>query len=196
MIQLSASKLGILKECERCFWDANNSKFFRPRGIFSSLPGGIDLVLKEYFNKFRGTLPPELTGKVDGVLMSDLHTLNKWRSWRTGLTWEDAALGVKLIGALDDCLVDYPYTKDPKAEIYMPLDNKNKGSNPKDNGAQYYQLQLDCYGLLLQTNGYKTNNKAFLAYYYPLTTQLENVNPGETALRFGITTFCLESSPY
>ena len=127
--------------------------------------------------------------------MSDLHTLNKWRSWRTGLTWEDAALGVKLIGALDDCLVDYPYTKDPKAEIYMPLDNKTKGSNPKDNGAQYYQLQLDCYGLLLQTNGYKTNNKAFLAYYYPLTTQLENVNPGETALRFGITTFCLESSP-
>lgn len=192
MIKLSASKLGILRECPRCFWDANNSKFARPRGIFSSLPGGIDLIMKDYFDQFRGTLPPELKGKVDGVLMSDLVKLNKWRNWRSGLTWEDRELGVNLIGALDDCLVDIA-----GEEIYMPLDNKTKGSLPKDDGAQYYQLQLDCYGLLLQANKYRINGKAYLAYYYPLPLVFKDnkIEPNKIMFNFGINTYCLESSP-
>jgi hypothetical protein len=37
----------------------------RPRGIFPSLPGGMDIVIKKYFNKYRGSLPPELSGKIN-----------------------------------------------------------------------------------------------------------------------------------
>jgi len=190
MISLSASKLGILKDCPRCFWDANNSKFARPRGIFSSLPGGIDLIMKDYFDQFRGTLPPELKSKVEGVLMPDLIKIMKWRNWRSGLTWQDDSLGVKLIGALDDCLIVLA-----KEEIYMPFDNKTKGKKPKDDGSQYYQTQLDCYMLLLQANKYRINGKAFLAYHYPLAIRVGEAKAEETALRFGVDVFCLTASP-
>jgi hypothetical protein len=159
-LQLSPSKMGILRECPRCFWDANNLKFARPRGIFSSLPNGIDLVMKDYFNNFRGSLPPEIRGQVEGVLMKDLATLTKWRSWRTGLTYVDKALDVKLIGALDECLTT-------KEGLYIPLDYKTKGSEPQTDGSEYYQLQLDCYMLMLRHNGYKTAGKAYLSYFYP-----------------------------
>lgn len=153
------------------------------------------MILKDYFNQFRGALPPEFKGKVDGVLMSDLVKLNKWRNWRSGLTWEDKTLGVKLIGALDDCLTD-----NAGEEIYMPLDNKTKGSLPKDNGAQYYQTQLDCYELLLQSNKYRINGKAYLAYYYPLTltvlsAKIDDSISGKINFPFGIDVYCLESSP-
>lgn len=189
MMQLSASKLGILKDCPRCFWDANNSKFARPRGIFPSLPGGIDLVMKDYFDQYRGSLPPGLKGKIEGVLMDDIATINKWRNWRSGLTWSDPKLDVKIIGALDDCLTD--------KEFHIPFDNKTKGSKPKDDGSQYYQLQLDIYGLLLESNGYPINGKAYLAYFYPveiLGPISDKASEGMN-LPFGIDVYCLESSP-
>jgi len=148
--------------------------------------------MKDYFNQFRGSLPPSLIGRVEGVLMSDAAKLKKWQNWRSGLTWEDNALGVKLIGALDDCLTD--------GEIYIPLDNKTKGSKPKDDGSQYYQTQMDCYGLLLKSNGYKVNGNAFLVYYYPfnICAILENLNSQRElsiGLPFGVDVYCLKSSP-
>jgi len=192
MIQLSASKLGILRDCPRCFWDANNSKFARPRGIFSSLPGGIDLLMKNYFNSYRGSLPSFLQDRVEGVLMSDAITLKKWQHWKTGLTWQDNALGVRLIGGLDDCLKDEKETN----EIYTPLDNKTKGSKPKNDGSQYYQTQMDCYGLLLQSNGHKISGKAFLAYYYPSIVISQGIlSTRDTIINFGVDIYQLESSP-
>ena len=160
MIQLSPSKLSVLNNCPKCFWLANTRKINRPRGIFPSLPGGIDRKMKVYFDKFRGSLPPEIEGKVEGKLMTSLTALNRWRNWRTGLTYADASLDVKLIGALDDCL-----TSDDGAHI--PFDYKTKGSEPKDDGSQYYQTQLDCYELMLSANGYKTCGKSYLCYVWP-----------------------------
>lgn len=46
-------------------------KVRRPRGIFPSLSGGIDLVIKDYFGKYRLELPPELVGKAKGTLMGE-----------------------------------------------------------------------------------------------------------------------------
>jgi len=122
----------------------------------------MDRVIKKYFDKFRekGKLPPELDGKVTGKLFSDLGKMESWRNWRTtDLRYDDDSLGCYLTGALDDCLIEGDY--------HIPLDYKTKGSEVKEDPAKYYQNQLDCYCLMLESSGYKTKNEAVLVYYSP-----------------------------
>ncbi len=167
--------LNLFRECPRCFWLHYNKKVKRPRGIFPSLPGGMDIVLKIYFDQYRGELPPELEGNVVGHLMPDVELMNKWRNWRTGLDYHDKERDAVLFGALDECLVD--------GEFYIPLDYKTRGSAPKPGDSErYYQTQLDTYSLLLNANGYKTKDFAYLVYYYP-----------EEAKRASIVKFSIEA---
>lgn len=160
---LSPSTLGLFKECPRCFWIHIKHGHKRPSGPFPSLPSGLDLLIKEYFDKFRGSLPPELDGKVDGVLFDDLKLLESWRDWRKGLKVFDSKAKVELAGALDDCLVDDGF--------FLPLDYKTRGFDLKDDSMDYYQHQLDLYTLMLDRNGYKTKGYAYLLYYIPKTLQ-------------------------
>ena len=163
LIKLSPSSLNLFKECPRCFWLEKNKGIKRQRGIFPSLPGGMDLVIKDYFDKYRmiDKLPPEVDGKVSGKLFSNMAVLEKWRNWRTTeLRYEDKVLNAILTGALDDCLISN--------DIYIPLDYKTRGSELKDDPRQYYQTQLDCYCLILESSGYKTEGLAYLLYYWPL----------------------------
>lgn len=159
IVRLSPSSLGLLLDCPRCFWLRFRAGHDRPRGIFPSLPAAMDRKIKAYFDRYRGSLPPELEGKVDGVLMDDLDTMNRWRNWKTGLRYVDEDLGVELSGALDDCLQD--------GEIYLPLDYKTRGSAPRPGTPWYYQYQLNLYSLLLDKNRYDTDSRAYLVYYYP-----------------------------
>lgn len=162
-IKLSpTSGLSLFLECPRCFWLRYNEEVHRPETVFPSLPGGMDRIIKEYFDTFRkvGKLPPEIDGKVSGQLLADQALLDDWRNWRKGLVYYDDKLEAALTGALDDCLVDGDY--------YIPLDYKTRGSAPKEGSSeQYYQVQLDTYVFLLQKNGYKTREYAYLIYYYP-----------------------------
>src|SRR3989338_1065151 len=107
-IKLSPSTLNLFLECPRCFWLDKVKNIKRPRGIFPSLPGGMDRVIKAYFDTFRAksVLPPELDGgNFEGVkLFSDQDRLERWRSWKTGLVYRDGD-GSVLGGALDDLLV-------------------------------------------------------------------------------------------
>ena len=161
MVRLSPTTgLNLFQNCPRCFWLHYNKKVKRPRGIFPSLPGGMDLVIKKYFDRYRGALPPEIEGKVEGSLMPDTKLMDKWRNWRSGLEYHNKELDAVLFGALDDCLVD--------EDCYIPLDYKTRGSAPKHGDSErYYQTQLDAYSLLLSTNNCKTGNFAYLVYYYP-----------------------------
>lgn len=159
---LSPSSLHLFLECPYCFWLDKNKDIKRPRGIFPSLPGGMDLVIKKYFDSYRlhNELPPEVKGKVLGKLFSDMATLEKWRNWRSSdLYYEDKNSNVVLVGALDDCLVENNY--------YIPLDYKTRGSELSGDPKQYYQNQLDCYCLMLESHGFKTNGLAYLLYYWP-----------------------------
>lgn len=197
-IRLSPSKISLFNDCPRCFYDAEHGIKRRPRGIFPSLPGGIDRVLKTYFDVYRqaGAMPPE----VDNDILIGLHLfedqahLNRWRNWRTGLTvaFEAELEGVTLIGAIDDLLYD------PATNKYSPFDYKTKGSRPKDNGSQYYQTQLDCYALMLGMNGYTPSGKAYLCYVWPETVN----NSAETfeisramPFSFGVQTFQISADP-
>jgi len=143
--------LNLFRECLRCFWLHYNEKVHRPRGIFPSLPGGMDLVIKDYFDQYRGSLPPELEGKAEGMLVQDKKLVDQWRNWRTGLEYYDKNLNAVLFGALDDCLID-----------------KTRGSAPHNGDSErYYKLQLSSYMLLLESNGYPVGDSAYLVYYYP-----------------------------
>jgi hypothetical protein len=162
-IKLSPSTLNLFLECRKCFWLGQVKGVHRPRGIFPSLPGGMDGLIKKYFDKYRvqGKLPPEIDGKVDGLLMADLDLLNKWRSWRTGLIYRDPDSGAILSGALDDLLVD------PGKQVFMPFDYKTRGYALKEDSSSFYQNQLNCYSLMLDANGLKSAGFGYLCYYIP-----------------------------
>lgn len=160
VIKLSPSTIGLFLECPYCFWLQFNKNIHSPRGIFPSLPSGMDAVIKRYYDTYRekGALPPEIEGKVDGKLFKD-SLLKKWRSNWEGLKYFDKQLNVELKGILDDCLVD--------GDIFIPLDYKTRGFELKEDSTSYYQHQLDIYCYLLSKNGYKVANHAYLIYYYP-----------------------------
>ncbi len=169
-IRLSPSTLNLFKDCPRCFWLDKNKGIKRPFGIFPSLPGGMDSVIKVYFDKYRlkDELPPEINGKVNGKLFQNLAKLEAWRSWRkTELLYEYKPSDAILSGALDDCLVE--------DNCYIPLDYKTRGYPLADDPRKYYQTQLDCYTLILNESGYKTKGLAYLAYYWPLEVQEEGI---------------------
>ena len=64
-IRLSPSTLNLFLECPRCFWLHINKRIQRPRGIFPSLPGGMDLVIKDYFDcEYRGKIEAKNKGKI------------------------------------------------------------------------------------------------------------------------------------
>ena len=162
-IKLSPSTLNLFLECPRCFWFDKVKGIRRPRGIFPSLPGGMDRVIKQYFDGFRAkkALAPELAGPdFNGIrLFEDQARLDLWRNWKTGLEYRDTD-GSILSGALDDLLV--------KDSLYIPFDYKTKGSiTTEQDAVKYYQNQLDCYTLLLHENKMPAAGFAFLLYYSP-----------------------------
>lgn len=182
--QLSPSSLSLYNDCKRCFWLQLKHKIYKPRGIFPSLPGGMDGVIKVYFDKFRNTkpgLPPELIGEVAGKLYTDQARLNGWRSRTGGLFYIDKKQNAKLLGLLDDCLQD--------GEVCIPLDYKTRGYPPKDDTSGYYQHQLDIYEFLLQQNGFKTKGLGYLVYYHPVEVREDGV------VQFEITPKAMKSDP-
>ena len=162
--RLSPSALNLFLECRRCFWLEKAKNIKRPRGIFPSLPSGMDREIKNHFDKFRAKniLPPELRGNgFEGVeLFPDIHKLEEWRNWRTGLVYHDTPSGATLSGALDDLLV--------KEGLYIPFDYKTKGSpTTQEDAVKYYTNQLDCYALMLEANQMPVAGYAYLLYYSP-----------------------------
>ena len=161
--KLSPSTLSLYLECPRCFWLSKNRNIGRPRGIFPSLPGGMDRVIKTYYDECRrkGTLPEELKALAPrGVsLFRDQARLDLWRNWKTGLAYRNPDRNV-LFGAIDDLLV--------MDSSHIPFDYKTKGSpSSEESAVKYYRHQMDCYAFLLEANGMKTTGFAFLLFYSP-----------------------------
>lgn len=164
MLSLSNSTLNLFLECPRCFWLQRNKKIARPRGIFPTLPSGMDSIIKEYFHRYRklGDLPPLIENKVSGKL-ADI-SLN--------LSSVDHELDLKITGRLDECL-------QLKDGSLVPLDHKTRASLPENQkySQNYYQTQMDTYTLLLQKNGHLTRNLAYIVYYSPRPGELHQGIP-------------------
>jgi hypothetical protein len=182
-VQLSPSALNVFLECEKCFWLEYRAGVRRPRGFFPSLPGGMDVLIKKYFDRYRsvGKVPPELEGKVSGHLFDDVELLNKWRSWKSGLSHYDKESGGVLVGALDDCLIE--------GEQYIPVDYKTRGFDLEEGSESFYQNQMSCYSFLLGANRFKQPSYAYLVYYIP-----KDITEGGS-VRFGITVKKVTTNP-
>jgi len=151
-------------ECPRCFWLEKHKVWTRPAGVFPSLPGGMDRVLKKHFDKFmeRGELPPEIReyGIEKGYKLFDNKAkLEIWRNNRKGIQYMDKTSGILLMGAIDNLL-----TKKGKLVI---LDYKTRGYPLKEDTHEHYQAQMDIYNFLLRQNGYDTEDYTYLLFYYP-----------------------------
>lgn len=176
MLSLSNSTLSLFLECPRCFWLQFNEKIVRPKGIFPSLPTGMDIIIKEYFNRYRekGELPPLIKDKVEGKLAKI--PLN--------LSIVNDSLDLKITGRLDECL-------ELEDDSFIPLDHKTRGKLPDDLGysQSYYQTQMDTYTLLLRESGYRTKNLAYIIYYSP--------GPGELhhGIPFGVEVHRIKTYP-
>ncbi len=70
---LSPSKLNLFLECPKCFWLHMRKGIKRPEQPSSTLPRGMDGLIKVYFDKYRklDKLPPEIEGKVRERLLPD-----------------------------------------------------------------------------------------------------------------------------
>lgn len=183
---LSASKLNKFNECKRCFWDYCTLKI-QYRGIFPSLPGGLDRTVKNYLDQCRqeGRLPTEIRNHVpEGTkLFGTAAEIRKYRNWQSSLkpTIKTKFGVVSLIMAFDDLLIT-------PSGIYAPLDAKSKGDQPKTSGAEYYQTQLDTYGLGMVLSGWKITGEGYLWYLWP------EIYEGAT-LRMGSQVFALSIDP-
>lgn len=182
-IYLSPSALGVFKDCPLCFWLDRNLKIKRPEGPKSGMPNAVDAILKTLYDQHRalGTLPPEIAPYILGTLFPDQAQMKRWRYWKTGLETEIS--GAAFQGALDDLIIS------PEGK-YSPLDIKTKGSEPDEGYAErYYQHQMDCYTLLLETNERPVDRTAYLPFYFPLPVGEDGL------LKFGTKVIRMKTDP-
>jgi hypothetical protein len=167
VVRFSNSTLGTFRDCPRCFWLEQRHGVKRPRGIFPSLPGGVDRVLKVYFDKHMsaGTLPPEMAELVGATPYPDRAKMEEWRNWRNliiDIPDENGVVIAQLSGALDELIIW-------QDGICSPYDYKTRGAPPKDGASEdYYGTQLDIYHLLVERGcELKCNGDGYLGYYWP-----------------------------
>lgn len=172
MYQLSSSILGTFEDCPLCFYMDRKFKIARPRGIYPSLPNGVDGILKDSVNGHRaaGTLPEALASMPelkDCVLFSDLTRLKKMRNWKTNpynLTYSRGTV----VGALDDALVHGP------TGTLIPLDFKTKGTAPDQAYCEkYYTRQLNIYNRMIEKHDGKTLPFGVLLYFWPIADNVD-----------------------
>ena len=156
---LSRHTLELYQDCPRCFWLSVNKKIERPKAPFPSLPSGMDLAIKRYFDSYRAkkSLPPEL--KELDVRLYDCPQFKTWRNNRIGIQWKDHS-GHVLRGAIDDLLVT------PEKKLVV-LDYKTRGFKVKEDTTQYYEFQLNTYKFLLESTGLSVENYGYLLFFYP-----------------------------
>ena len=163
--KLSPSTLSLMHECPKCFWLSEHDVWSRPKGIFPSLPSGMDVILKKHFDKFmeKGKLTPELCNNSECKnlkLFDNKELLKEWRNSRRGLWFEDKK-GNILHGGIDNILVNKTNGR------LIVLDYKTRGFPLKNDTHEHYQDQLNIYAWLLMKLGHKTENFGYLLFYYP-----------------------------
>jgi len=158
--KLSPTSINLMLDCPRCFWLTKNNVWKRPETIFPTLPSGMDKVLKEHFDRFmeKDKLPPELKEIKGYKLFDDKEKLKTWRNNLKGISWTDEE-GNIMHGAVDNILV--------KGKKLVVLDYKTRGYPLKEDTHKHYQTQMDVYNFLLRKNNYKTEDYAYLLFYYP-----------------------------
>lgn len=159
-IQLSPNSLNLFFECRLCFWLEKRQGVRRPQPFPYALNAAVDGLLKEEFDSYRAKGEPHPLLVEHGIrakLFPNQTLLNEWRSNFKGIRYYDKQLDATLFGAVDDVL----QFEDGKL---APLDYKSTGSQiPKV--YDRFQMQMDVYTYLLESQGYETPRKGYLAFY-------------------------------
>lgn len=174
MIKVSPSGVSSLLECPRCLWLQVREDRKRPRGIYPSLPDGMDNVFKKYFDGYRARaeMPPEIDGKVAGRLFDDPRLLRQWREFdfgRGGIRTEIPEYDMTVAGAIDDLVV----ASDGK---FVPFDFKTRGYPLKEDTHEHYRTQLDLYGMLFERNGHTIAGYGYLLFFWPQAYEMGMAN--------------------
>lgn len=152
-IWLSATAMESMRRCPRCFWLQLNMRLYQPEGIVSRLANRFDILIKKYFDLYRGTpdLPPMVAGQMEGRLQNPFQEIYFYTI--------NAKYGFK--GKLDECVV----RPDGK---FTPVDHKTASSDPNTRDLiPAYQFQLDSYAFLLDQNRKPSSGIGHLIYFYP-----------------------------
>lgn len=188
--RFSPSSLSTFRDNPLCFYLDKKMGVARPRGIFPSLPNGMDGIIKTYMDRHRaaGTFPAEL--EIEGVvLFPDQDRLRLWRNWRTGLAIEIPEADAVLSGAFDDLLV----TDDG---LYVPFDYKTKGTpTTVEDTIKYYTAQVECYGLMLKRSGFPVAPYAIFSYWSPRCVLDQEVSEAPGGVRFTTQTVKIDINP-
>lgn len=175
-MRFSPSSLSVFRDCPSCFWNEQKLKIKRPRGIFPSLPGGMDRVLKTYVDSYvaAGKLPKEVAAIKGAKPFANRHLMESWRNWRTApmvnIEVPECEEVSTLSGAMDDLL---QFTDGS----HSPIDFKTRGAPPKDGASEgYYGPQMDAYRLTLEVGAQlKMNDRAYLSYWWPKEVREDGV---------------------
>lgn len=193
---LSTSSLSTFRDCPRCFWLEKNTKVKRPRGIFPSLPKGMDRVMKAQVEGIiaNGGIVPALALLPDAQPFADRARMAKFRSWRTfQRVFNVDGLEVTAWGELDD-LIEHLETG-----LVTPWDYKTKGDEPDESyGKKYYQNQLDMYHFILEGPLQKLNctGKGILSYGWPVAIEpIERHQTTADVVIFGWKNLVLDTDP-
>lgn len=186
LVKISPSSLSLYRDCPRCFWLQFNQDVKRPSGPMSTLPNGVDYTLKNYFDHWRkdGGHPPLLHDKLVKIgarLLGNEVLIAKFRSRTFGIFDKEA--GAYFQGMLDDAL-------ELDNSCIIPLDNKTKGFPPGD-PHESYTHQMSAYTLFLRENGIKTEETAYLVYWYFDHKNMDLDNP----LAFNIMLHKIKTDP-
>ena len=156
----AGSDLRLFKECERCFWFAYKGHAPHPVLPPSPFEDAARKMLYGYFDKYRGKLPPDFIGALEGALVPDTELVDHWRNWRKGLRHSNAVMSAVLYGAMDDCLVQ-------DKEYHVPIEFRLVSREPFEDEVKDAGVYLDGLSYLLTANGYKTLEFGYVIYYYP-----------------------------
>ncbi len=156
-VWLSHTSLEVLERCPRCFWLQIRKGIRQPEGIVSRLANRFDVVVKNYFNKYRklGKFPPMVEHKLSGTLQNPF--VEKY------FVRINESYG--FYGKLDECLVD-------SEGRLTPVDFKTSSSDPRDKETlSAYKSQIDDYIFLMSRNGKQTTGEGYLIYFFPDTSE-------------------------
>ena len=162
--RLSRSKIGLFRECPRCFYIDNKLGTARPPGFPFNLNSAVDALLKKEFDIHRSdkTAHPLMESYGVQAVPFQHPKMNIWRENFKGIDFKHTPTGFTVSGAIDDVwenatgelhIVDYKSTsKDEKIEV---LDKDWHDG---------YKQQMEVYQWLFRQNGFKVSDTGYFVY--------------------------------
>jgi len=162
--RLSRSKIGLFRECARCFYIDNKLGTARPPGFPFNLNSAVDALLKKEFDihrvaKSRHPLMEQYG--VDAVPFQH-ENIDLWRENFKGIEYRHEPTGLLVSGAVDDVWTN------PAGELII-VDYKSTSKDEKIEALDKdwhdgYKQQMETYQWLFRRNGFTVSDTGYFVY--------------------------------